>query len=243
MFDDLPSSLGLEAWSTGDPTPLFDRAIRLTPEQVAQALRSGHLLDRAFDRFLPLDLQALSSMYWTPLQVVQRAARWLSDLDVRTVVDVGSGSGKFCVAAALTSDCRFLGLEQRPRLVAAARALAELFAVEDRVEFVEGTLGETDVPPADAYYFFNPFGENLYGAGDNIDEDVELSDERYGRDVAIAEDLLRRVPAGTFLLTYNGFGGRVPEGYQEVRVDREMPSVLRMWQKVREPGTAGVIRE
>ena len=45
-------------------------------------------------------------------------------VDVQSVVDIGSGAGKFCVAAALGSGCRFTGLEQRPRLVAAARTLA-----------------------------------------------------------------------------------------------------------------------
>ena len=87
------------------------------------------------------------------------------------------------------------------------------------------------MPEADAYYLFNPFGENLDEADGWIAPDVELSDARYERDVSAAEAVLRDAPVGSFVVTYNGFGGRVPWYYREVRVDRELPSVLRMWQK------------
>ena len=36
---------------------------------------------------------------------------------------------------------------------------------------------------------------------------------------------------GTYLLTYNGFGGAVPRTYEQVRVDRDLPNVLRMWRQ------------
>lgn len=213
-------------------TLLREHTRRRTPAEIAEALRSGRCpADRAFDQYLPVELCRLSPHWWTPLSVVRRAARWLDDLGVRSVVDIGSGSGKFCVAAALAGGCRFVGLEQRPGLVAAARALAELFEVGDRVRFVEGALGEAEVPVADAYYLFNPFGENLHGPLERLDDEVELSEARYDHDVELVEDLLRRARAGTCLLTYNGFGGRAPDGYELVRADLDLPSPLRMWQK------------
>jgi SAM-dependent methyltransferase len=216
----------------GERSFLYDHALRSTPAQIADALRLGRCpADRAFDRYLPDDLQVLSPHWWTPLSVVMRAARWLDDFSVRNVVDIGSGAGKLCVAAALAGSCRFVGLEQRPRLVAAARALAGLFEVEERVRFIEGALGAVEVPAADAYYLFNPFEENIYEAYEPMDEEVELSRARYEHDVGLVEDLLRRAPAGTCVLTYNGFGGRIPEGYAVVRLDRDLPNVLCMWRK------------
>ncbi len=212
--------------------PLHGPSLRLTPEQIGSALRLGRCpAEGAFDRYLPDDLQAVSSCYWTPLPVALRVARWLDDLDVGTLIDLGSGAGKFCIAAALASRCKFIGLEQRPRLVASARVLAELFDVQERVQFVEGTVGDLALPPPEAYYLFNPFGENLFGREEWLDPDVELSDTRYEQDVAATERILSDAPAGTFVITYNGFGGTVPRAYQEVRVDRELPNVLRMWQK------------
>jgi SAM-dependent methyltransferase len=184
-----------------------------------------------FDRFLPRDLRVMSGQYWTPLAVAARAAEWLDQLNVRTVVDIGAGTGKFCVAAALLGHAQFTGLEHRQRLVAAARDLADMFDMNERVAFLHSTFGEAPVPEADAYYMFNPFGENLFAYGERLDEDVELGAARCLRDVGAAQQLLRQAPVGTYLLTYNGFGGELPASYREVRVDRELPSVLRMWRK------------
>jgi hypothetical protein len=33
------------------------------------------------------------------------------------------------------------------------------------------------------------------------------------------------------VLTLNGFGGRIPEGYELIRVDWELPAALRLWRK------------
>jgi predicted RNA methylase len=184
-----------------------------------------------FDRLLPDDLRVVSSQYWTPLAVAKRAAAWIDDLKIRTVVDIGSGAGKFCVAAALVGRCRFTGLEQRPSLVASARALVSVFDLHDRVSFVEGALGVVTTPNADAYYLYNPFGQYSFGSHHDVDTSAEFSDARLAQDVAAVEHLLRRAATGTYVLTYNGFGGRVPASYQQIRVDRKLPSALRLWRK------------
>ena len=204
----------------------------LAASVVASALRMGICpTERAFDEFLPLELRAVSLQHWTPLFVAIRVAAWLDELQVRTVVDIGSGAGKFCVAVALAGKARPVGIEHRARLIVAARDLARAFDVEERATFIDGTFGEIQVPDADAYYLYNPFGENLFGCEDHLDRDVELGDQRYRRDVASAEHLLRSARVGTVLLTYNGFGGLVPASYEEVRMDGDMPDLLRIWRK------------
>jgi SAM-dependent methyltransferase len=215
-----------------DLTPVD--AIREWPsaEQVAEAIRVGMCpSDRVFDRFLPNDLRLVSSEHWTPLIVALRVAEWLDGAGVKSVVDIGSGAGKFCVATALASRSSFTGIEQRSRLVETARNLAHLFGVDERVQFVHSTLSLDAIPAADAYYLYNPFGENLFGADEHLGADVELSPERYERDVALVEALFDRSPAGTFVIKYNGFGGRMPPSYEEIIVDRNMPNVLRLWRK------------
>lgn len=174
----------------------------------------------------------MSSQYWTPLLVAVQAARWFHEIGVRSVVDIGSGAGKFCVVAHLAGGLRCTGIERRHRLVDAARELALLFEAEDEVQFLHGELGETALPEADAYYMYNPFGENLFGPDERLDDDVELGHERYLRDLRAAELLLQRAPAGTHLLTYNGFGGEVPSSYRSVRVDRASGNALHLWRKV-----------
>jgi predicted RNA methylase len=201
---------------------------------VAAALRSGEELpDHWFDRHLPRDLRAVSNQHWTPLVVTKRVAKWIAEFGIRTVVDIGSGAGKFCVATALATDCHFTGIEQRPRLVGAARSLARVFGVEDRVEIVEGVLGECEIPGSDAYYLYNPFGENIFPrSDDHLDDDVELSEHRYARDVATMERFFQAMPLGTHVIKYNGFGGQMPRGYRKIRAASEMPNLLRLWRKV-----------
>jgi hypothetical protein len=97
-------------------------------------------------------------------------------------------------------------------------------------------------PAGDANYFFNPFGDYWLGADHPLEAGAGLTEPRYPDGVAAAEGLLRRVPVGTWILTYNGFGGRVPGGYELVRVDRELHGVLRLWRKQRDTPKHGARR-
>jgi predicted RNA methylase len=203
-----------------------------TAHEVAALIRAGgwpH--DELFDRFLPPRLRLASGVFWTPLVVAARTAAWFAEAGIATVVDIGSGAGKFCVAAALGGTCRFIGLEHRQRLVTAADRLARLFQVDDRVQFVAGLLDPHRAPVADAYYLYNPFAENRFGPESQLDADVELGEECFHRDVTATEELLRRAARGTYVVTYNGFGGRVPDSYEKIRVDRTLPNMLRMFRK------------
>ncbi len=193
----------------------------------------GPVQDHDFDRFLPLRERAASMRFWTPLDVVERAMAWLRELGVRSVVDVGSGVGKFCVAGALTSSCSFIGVEQRPRLAVIARNVSRMFGVEERVSIVNGRFGEIVTPRAECYYFYNPFEENLFAPQEALDNDVELSVTQFRRDLRAFRTLAERLPLGGYVLTYNGVGGRWPACLDELRVDRELPAVMRLLQKVR----------
>jgi hypothetical protein len=209
-----------------------------TPEalafRIALALRGGRrVADANFDCFLPPDLSAVSGQFWTPLEVVGRAAEWLTELGVDSVIDIGSGVGKFCVAAALRTRCTFIGIEHRPRLAMVGRALAKLFNVETRVQFVTAPFDGVMTPPATCYYLFNPFGENLFERDERLNEDAELSQARYLNDIDKMEQLLGSVPVGTYVMTYNGFGGAIPDDFDEVRIDFELPCVLRMARRER----------
>jgi hypothetical protein len=153
---------------------------------------------------------------------------------ITKVADIGSGAGKFCVAGALFSGCDFIGLEQNPSLVVAARDMARLFGVADRVRFVCGALGQASPPVAEAYYFFNPFGDQAWDL--NVGGMKGASHDRlHSGDVDVAEEFLRRAPRGTWVLTYNGFGGRIPETYRLVRIDLGFAGGLRLWRKEHDP--------
>jgi hypothetical protein len=171
--------------------------------RVALLVRVKGLADAHFDRFLTPNLRAISAQSWSPLEVAARASQWFTELRINSVVDVGSGVGKFCIAAAAGSRCRFIGIERHPQLVDVANELSRLFSVEHQVEFISGVFGDMPLPKAECYYLFTPF---------EVDE---------------AELLLRALPARAYVLTY-GFGGTLPDDFEEVRVDFTLPCVLRL---------------
>ena len=217
-----------------DPSPEVGAELGPSPERLAAAMRTSTLPpDILFDRFYPEDIRLVSSLYWSPLAIAVRVARWMVEFELETLVDIGSGAGKLCVAGALAGPGRYIGLEHRPRLVAAARDLARVFGVEDRVCFLEGALGDSATPVADAYYLYNPFGENNYRPNGQLDADVELSHDRFKRDIARVESLLKSAPIGTCAIVYNGFGGHTPPNYRELRIHRTGSANLCIYRKSR----------
>ena len=203
------------------------------------------LSDLALDGPLPDRFRRRSSLFWTPLEIVQRGVGWLDEVAAGDVLDLGSGVGKWCVGAALSDRDgrrRYLGLEHRADLVATATALAAHFEVSERVAFHCGEVadlapssekigGPFDPAGVAAFYLFNPFGENTAPEHEYLDTAVELSEARFRRDVAATEALLRAARPGTLALIYNGFGGRVPDSYEVLRSDYERPFTLRLWRK------------
>jgi SAM-dependent methyltransferase len=216
----------------GGPIASAALASPLLASEVVEAVKSGVCpSDQAFDRFLPERLQLISARYWTPVGVAMCAGRWLDELKIRSVVDIGSGSGKFCLVAALASRCAFLGVEQRHDLVAVARKLAKLYHLQHRVAFIEDTFGDAPPPGAEAYYFYNPFVESMVDEDGWLDDTVEHSEARHARDLLAVEHWLGQAPLGTYVLTYNGIGSELPHCYDEVRTDLTFLCPLRLWQR------------
>jgi SAM-dependent methyltransferase len=212
----------------------------LTPDEIRTRIREGSLvLDSDFDAWLSESVRRVSSQYWTQVGVAIRAGRWLESLGARTVLDVGSGVGKFCVVAALSTEMTFTGLEQRAHLVEEARANAKRFQISERVAFVQGTLESVDFTAFDGLYFYNPFGENVFARSDRLDDSVEVSRARFERDVAEVTTLLRKMPVGSCMVTYNGCGARIPDSFELVRARPAHTNLLRLWHKARSHGSGG----
>lgn len=206
---------------------------------------STPLTDESLDSYLPLSAQRVSPLFWTSVPIIERAVAWLDELGVGDIVDLGSGVGKWCVGAALLakSERRYFGLEHRRELVTIATGLATHLGVADRVTFHQGEVADLlgrpgpipGLPARPAFYLFNPFGENVAPDDEHLDDSVELSEARFHRDVTAVEDLFEVAAAGTWVLVYNGFGGRMPFSYEPVRTDFDGPYALRLWRKMELP--------
>lgn len=195
--------------------------------------------DRAFDVWLPEDYRKISYRFWTSVEVSVRVARWLAEAGVERVLDVGSGIGKFCVVGALASRLTYTGVEHRPHLVPLAEDLAARFGVSDRVSYVTGRFDTLKFRDFDAIYLFNPFGENRFPAAEHLDSSVVINPLRFDDEVAAVEYLIDGMRVGTYLVTYNSFGGCIPDSFDLVQSKIATGSLLRLWRKARAHSAGG----
>lgn len=164
------------------------------------------------------------------MAAARRAAALLIPTPGARILDIGSGAGKFCIVAAACFDARVRGVEQRGYLVDAAERAASAFGVD--VTFEHATFTGCDAASIDGVYLFNPFAENLCGHDDRIDGTVELSEERFCRDLAATERLLQSANVGTRVVTYCGFGGSLPKEYALAQRE-QCGGTLELWIKRR----------
>jgi SAM-dependent methyltransferase len=208
--------------------------------RLRQSIEAGELVsDRDFDALYPPYVRALSPNFWTPVRVAQRAAKLLAPGPGRRVLDVGSGVGKFCIVAASMAGVAVTGIEHRRYLVRVARDAA--LRIDAAARFIHGDLSAVEWRSFDAFYFFNPFYENLRGQGELIDDSVELSQQRFLSDVQIVLDALVHAPEGTRVVTYHGLGAELPPAYRLESSECAGSDALQLWIKATRPAARRVV--
>lgn len=188
--------------------------------------------DTYFDRIYPETLQNKSRLHWTPIPVVTRAVELLTEnRPSARILDLGSGVGKFCLAGAMLSRARFHGIEQRAHFVDLSRRLITHYQIP-RVTFFHGNLYDVDWSRYDGVYLFNPFQENKTPY-QRIDSSIELGLNHFDRYVQFTHRELSRMPAGFRVVTYHGFGGRIPDSYRLLVREFCHRGPLECWEKTR----------
>ncbi|MDC0744184.1 class I SAM-dependent methyltransferase [Polyangium mundeleinium] len=199
--------------------------------ETIEALRAGEpVTDEALDTLYPADIRELSSRFWTPASVAVRAAQLCAPEGRARVLDVGAGVGKFCLVGALVTESIFVGVEHRRALVDVGREVIAAVGARN-ARLVHGTIEDIDFSYFDALYFYNPFEENLVAPSWQMDGAVPLSLERFQEDVTRIEAALEAAPPGMRVVTYQGFGGKMPPDYEIVEEDPEGAPHLRLWVK------------
>lgn len=208
--------------------------------RVEALLRSGgRVTDASFDRLLPADVRASAELEYTPLRVCLLAARWLtSHRRSARILDVGSGAGKFCVVGALATRARFVGVEQREDLVAAATALARALHAR-RCSFRCADAFSLDWRRFDGLYLFNPFF-GLVRRAPAVASEHAAAFEAF---VRATEERLRTLRRGTRVVTFHGFGGIFPPAYRRVRSEQVGRGHLELWVSGAKPKRASRPRE
>ena len=186
------------------------------------------LTEIGFTTLLSLNLKQASQLYFTPIDIAQTAAEWLTANNELKVLDIGSGLGKFCIAGARFSDKHFYGVEHRNSLVELANKLANYYETEN-VTFLNTNILEIDFSEYDSFYFFNSFYENLE-TEQRLNDEVELTEDLYQSYLEYTEKQLDGLKVGTRLVTYFGNNFEVPNSYQRVR--DVFDGALKLWIKM-----------
>lgn len=149
------------------------------------------------------------------------------------MLDVGAGPGKFCmVAANEVRHSTFVGIELRPYLVRTAKRLAARHSIEN-VQFLVGDALDLDWSRFDAFYFYNPFAEHLHQPAFALDQTIEADPAKFVRYMIGVRQRLLVAKPGARVVTYHGFGARVPYGYELVEKCVAGSGQLELWIKTR----------
>jgi predicted RNA methylase len=185
--------------------------------------------DSDFDTIYPLKMRALAPFHFTPVAIARVVAQYLVDKPNTRVLDIGSGSGKFCMVGSVCTDGFFTGIEHRKTLVSLANRLAKRYELTN-LEFINANITSIDFTNYEAFYFFNPFFENLR-PDDKIDDTVELSRHFFHTYAIYVKEQLEKMPINTKLATYYSFLEEVPDSFQLQAI--EMEGKLKMWLKIK----------
>lgn len=173
--------------------------------------------DAHFDELYPYHIQTMSEQHWTPLHITQLAIEFLSAKvkPASKVLDIGSGVGKFCLAAATYApQLEFVGIEQRGYLIRKAQSARGKLGIKN-VSFIEGNFTQLNLKNFNHFYFFNSFYENLDGAN-KIDNSISYSEALYEYYVQYLHNEFKSLPTGTRIATYHSILQEIPRTYQLV---------------------------
>jgi SAM-dependent methyltransferase len=185
--------------------------------------------DTEFNNLYPVSMQALAGRHWTPLEIAKKAAHFLAGEGNENILDIGSGVGKFCLAAAhQTPGAFYYGVEQRKSLIIHAENAKNILQLNN-VSFIYGNFTRLDFKKFDHFYFYNSFFENLDGT-DKIDNSIAYSGELYDYYKCYLYRQLEQKPRGTRLCTLCCWDHEIPPAFHVVRSG--MDEQLKFWIKV-----------
>ena len=185
--------------------------------------------DAAWDALYAGALATAAPLHFTDLATVYAASDWLVAAGGTRFVDLGSGTGKFVLAAAARHpDVAWWGVELRPELHAIAEEARVRYGIGN-AHFSLADLRDFPLTGFAGAYVFNPFGELLdprpdLGAGGL----GERGTAAYRASRGALRQNLRRTPEGFRVTTYYCEEGQVPRGYE------------RAWARVKLVGWVGV---
>lgn len=184
--------------------------------------------DKDFDKLYPKNIQLLSGIHWTPIEVAQKASKFLVQKDSDIVLDIGSGAGKFCIVGAMSTNAKFVGVEHRKAVCDLSKEVINKLEIKN-IEILNQNILDTDFSDYTSFYFFNPFEENINDYCPQIDLSVPLSKKKYLDYTLYVYEELKKLPSKTRLATYCTLESQVPECFKLESIDFDWD--LKLWIK------------
>lgn len=185
--------------------------------------------DEEFDALFPNEFHEHSNRHYTSVFIAQKAIGFLAEDPTVKILDIGSGTGKFCLIGAATRPNAFTGIEYRSEFVDVARKVAKEYEFKN-VDFLDDTVLNVDFSSYDNFYMFNPFLEHKDPSAKMDNTAFHLSDT-YEVFRSYVYDQFAQLPVGTRIASYYVGREQFPDSYEQVA--SYFGDTLRFWQKIR----------
>jgi SAM-dependent methyltransferase len=203
----------------------------LAPQLIEQIQSGLAIEDAEFDQIFPLYYQFQSLIHWSSIDVARQISNWIRPLNLKSFIDIGCGVGKLCILLRILTDYEIFGIEQRPKLVEIANKITKVNGFKN-LSIAQLNMLDLEWDSYDIYYLYNPFQEHV-SAGDLciIENDIEFDAKNYSHYTSEVFRQLTWAKPGKVLITFHGYGGRVPGGWKMVESRHIESGDLTMWIK------------
>ena len=190
--------------------------------------RNVTVFDDDFDMIFPEDVREYSNRHYTSVFLAQKAAQFLVQDKNDAILDIGSGTGKFCLVGALTTNGHFTGVEYRKYQSDIARNVAQNYSISN-VEFIHANILDVPFDEFTGFYMFNPFLEQIDRTA-KMDGLIKDDAENYTLFNEYVQSELMKKEIGTRLVSYYVPIIQIPDCFQQV--DSFFGGTFCFWEKV-----------
>lgn len=187
------------------------------------------ITDEEFNSIYPEQVKKLANRHFTPIAIAKQAAGFLAQEPGAKVLDIGSGTGKFCMVGSVSTNGHFTGVEQREYLYHLSNSILKCHHIPN-VKFIHSNITKIKFTDYNAFYFFNSFHENIDRSA-MLDSTVDAGLELYALYTQYVNDQLSQMPYGTRLATYWSDTKEVPSEYRILNSDYD--GKLMFWKKIK----------
>jgi SAM-dependent methyltransferase len=187
------------------------------------------VFDEEFDAIFPEDVREHSNRHFTSVFIAQQATDFLIEGGAKSILDIGSGTGKYCLVASAISKAQYTGVEHRPYQVEIGNDCAKRFGLTN-CNFISDTILNIDFSEYDAFYIFNPFLEAKDPSA-KMDQLVKVGLKEYDLFSDYVYHQFDSLKIGTRIASYWTSKTQFPPSYEMVK--SAFGDTLTFWVKIK----------